>query len=201
MIFDDILKKYRDYSFSERDKGTRFERLMRAYLLTDPKYTSTLKNVWMWEDFFARKEFGTVDTGIDLVAETFDGEFWAVQCKCYAENSVIDKSSVDTFFSTSGKRFNNLDGEQTGFAQRIWISTTDRWTTNAENTLFEQIIPITRINISDLQNAPVDWDNLERGLHGKAARTKQYTLKPHQKIALQKTHEHFKRKFQSKNAI
>jgi len=33
-----ILTKYRKISFSERDKGNRFERLMQAYLQTDPQY-------------------------------------------------------------------------------------------------------------------------------------------------------------------
>jgi predicted helicase len=45
MDFNKILNKYRKLSFSERDKGERFERLMQAYLLTDPKYTSVLKKV------------------------------------------------------------------------------------------------------------------------------------------------------------
>ena len=83
MTFNDVLAKYRTISFSERDKGTRFERLMRAYLLTDPKYTSMLNSVWLWENFFARDELGGVDSGIDLVAQTIDGEYWAIQCKCY----------------------------------------------------------------------------------------------------------------------
>jgi hypothetical protein len=34
MSFQNILDKYRDISFSERDKGDRFERLMQGYLMT-----------------------------------------------------------------------------------------------------------------------------------------------------------------------
>ena len=41
--FQNILNKYRKISFSERDKGDRFERLMQAYLLTDPKYSDPFK--------------------------------------------------------------------------------------------------------------------------------------------------------------
>ena len=51
MSFQKILDKYRKISFSERDKGDRFERLMQAYLLTDPKYAHKFKNVWMWNEF------------------------------------------------------------------------------------------------------------------------------------------------------
>ena len=43
MSFNNILAKYRKISFSERDKGARFERLMQAYLLTDPQYAYRFK--------------------------------------------------------------------------------------------------------------------------------------------------------------
>jgi len=36
MTFQDILAKYRSESFSERDKGNRFERLIAAYHFTVP---------------------------------------------------------------------------------------------------------------------------------------------------------------------
>ena len=36
--FIDILTKYRKISFSEKDKGERFERLMKVYLLSYPNY-------------------------------------------------------------------------------------------------------------------------------------------------------------------
>lgn len=39
MELRDVLQKYRDESFSERDKGTRFERLMKSFLLTYSQYT------------------------------------------------------------------------------------------------------------------------------------------------------------------
>lgn len=190
--FNDILIKYRDASFSQRDKGTRFERLMQGYLQTDPKYSTKLKNVWLWEEFFARREFGQMDLGIDLVAETNSGEFWAIQCKCYEPHERIEKKHLDTFLSTSGRSFHNEKSEQVKFAERIWISTTDNWSSNAEATLHNQIIPITRINISDLQNAPIIWEQLENNIHGKAARKEPHKLKPHQTEAVEKTHEHFK---------
>ena len=38
MSFNQVIDKYRKISFSERDKGDRFERLMQAYLQTDPTH-------------------------------------------------------------------------------------------------------------------------------------------------------------------
>ncbi|MCL2570019.1 MAG: DEAD/DEAH box helicase family protein [Firmicutes bacterium] len=190
--FDRILTKYRADAFSERDKGSRFERLMKAYLQTDPKYKGQLKNVWLWEEFFAKEQFGKMDIGIDLVAETVDGQYWAIQSKCYLEDASIDKQEVDTFLSTSGRSFENKNGVRVNFALRVWISTTDKWSSNAEATLQNQTPPIIRININELRNARVDWEQLEKGVHGSSAQKPKYKLKPHQEIVVKKTHDHFK---------
>ena len=90
MNFKEILHKFRTESFTEKEKGTKFERLMRSWLLTDPRYNE-LEKVWLWEEFPGRKDFGGTDTGIDLVAKTEMGDYWAIQCKCYAEDATIDK--------------------------------------------------------------------------------------------------------------
>lgn len=58
MSFQTILDKYRKFSFSERDKGNRFERLMQAYLLTDPKYATRFKKVMLWNEFPYRSDLG-----------------------------------------------------------------------------------------------------------------------------------------------
>ena len=187
-----VLKKYRTISFSERDKGDRFERLMQLYLQTDPKYSFQFKHVWMWNDFPSKKDFGGKDTGIDLVALTHDGDYWAIQCKCYDESSTIDKPAVDSFLSTSGRTFLSEDLKSVSFSNRLWISTTNHWGSNAEETIKNQTPAVTRLSLSDLENAPVDWEKLENGLHGEQARSKKYPLRPHQQKALDNTHEHFK---------
>jgi predicted helicase len=46
--FNTIIEKYRKISFSERDKGDRFERLIQSYLQTEPLYANKFKTVWMW---------------------------------------------------------------------------------------------------------------------------------------------------------
>lgn len=125
MTFRDILAKHRTAAFSEKDKGDRFERLMQAYLLTDPTYANRFKKVWLWNEFPAKKDFGGKDTGIDLVALTNEGDYWAIQCKCYQEDSVIDKASVDSFLSTSSREFKNEELRTVGFSHRMWISTTN----------------------------------------------------------------------------
>lgn len=192
MNFKTILEKYRKISFSEKDKGERFERLMKAYLLTDPKYSNQFKKVWMWNEFPSRVDLGGNDTGIDLVAVTYAGEYWAIQCKCYDERTTIDKKSVDTFLSTSSRSFKNEDLQTTHFTQCLWISTSNNWTNNAEEALKNQRTPVSRINISDLNQASVDWEKLENNITGELARPKKYPLKDHQRKALENTNDYFK---------
>jgi len=192
MTFDKVLDKYRRLSFSERDKGNRFERLMQAYLQTDPKYSYRLKKVWLWSEFFGKNDLGGTDTGIDLVALTYDGDYWAIQCKCFQEESTIDKPAVDSFLSTSSREFKGEDLKTVGFSHRLWISTTNKWGSNATEAIKNQNPPVTRLNLYDLQEAPVEWEKLDKGISGEQSRTPKKSVRPHQKEALEKTHEHFK---------
>ncbi len=192
MNFQNILSKYRKISFSERDKGDRFERLIQAYLKTDPTYANMLKYVWLWEEFPSRKDFGGKDIGIDLVALTIEGDYWAIQCKCYREDAVMDKPAVDTFLSTSSKQFLNDKFQTVGFSHRLWVSTTNKWGANGEEAIRNQNPPVSRLNLYDLEQAPIDWKNLDKGITGDLARTTKKTLFSHQEIAVNQTHAHFK---------
>ena len=192
MGFIQILEKYRKISFSERDKGDRFERLMQAYLLTDPKYSYQFKNVWLWNEFPGKNDLGGNDTGIDLVAVTHNNDFWAIQCKCYQATSTIDKPAVDSFLSTSSREFKDESLRTTSFSQRLWISTTNKWGPNAYEAIKNQNPPVTRINLTDLIDASVDWEKLEQGIHGEKGRTEKKKLYPHVLEVREKVFEYFK---------
>ena len=189
--FAQLLNKFRQDAFSERDKGYRFERLMQAYLKTTTLYANLFEEVWLWTEFPFHDQFGGKDTGIDLVARTVEGEYWAIQCKCYAANAFINKPDVDTFLSTSGKRFETESG-MTGFVQRLWISTTNKWNSTAEQTIRNQNPPVTRLNLIDLENDDVDWNSLEQGIFGVASRSKPFAIREHQQEAIDQTHAYFK---------
>ena len=189
--FQDILREFRQGSASEREKGGKFERLMRGYLLTSPIYAKTLKTVWMWHEFPFRSQFGGSDLGIDLVAQTYEGEFWAIQCKCYLDGTAIDKAEVDSFLSTSGKSF-ITDARQVNFAHRLWISTTNKWGSNAEETILRQTPPVNRIGLYDLENDGVDWEKLAQGIFGDGSRQKPFEVREHQQKALDNAKEYFK---------
>ena len=191
MNFKDILHKFRTESFTEREKGTKFERLMRSWLLTDPRYNE-LEKVWLWEDFPGRKDFGGTDTGIDLVAKTEMGDYWAIQCKCYAEGAVIDKPAVDSFLATSSRTFTNeVTFQTTRFAKRIWISTTNHWGSNAEEAIRHQDPPFSRVGLIDLNSSCVDWQKLMDGLTGTSALVEGKKPRKHQLDAISKAYTHY----------
>lgn len=188
--FTKIINKFRHEAWSERDKGFRFERLMQAYLKTTALYEGRFEEVWLWTEFPYHDQFGGKDVGIDLVAKTFSGEYWAVQCKCYAENNYITKADVDTFLSTSSKTF-EVEGKEKAFAQRLWISTTNKWNSVAELTIKNQTPQVTRLNLIDLESDDVDWEKLEHGLYGKSSRPKPFSIMEHQQKAIDRVHTYF----------
>ena len=155
MTITELLNKLRGLFSNERDKGTAFENLIKMYLENEPKYMAILSDVWMWKDFPYRENIG--DTGIDLVAKTYDGDFWAIQCKFYAENHEITKGDVDTFLATSSKYF-YVDDKKINFKYRLIASTTDHYNHIAESTLENQNPPVGRIGINDLLESQIDWE-------------------------------------------
>ena len=194
MTFDEILKKYRQNSFSEHDKGSRFEVLMRNFLRTYPPYRGKFSDVWLWNDFPYKNDFGGKDLGIDIVARTFDDDFWAVQCKFYAEYLYIDKPSVDSFLATSSKIFQG----NKKFSARLWISTTNNFTDNAEKTLQNQDPEVLKISLTDLRNAAVNWDKLDAGIFGDDARKSFREPLQHQLDAIHATQQHFQKNSRGK---
>jgi predicted helicase len=196
--FEQVLQKYRDTSFSERDKGYRFERLMQSFLKTYPLYDGQFDSIWLWNEFPSRADFGSgdKDLGIDIVARTQNGDYWAVQCKCYQEDASIDKPKVDTFLSTSGKSFyDTLEaGKKVNFAYRLWIDTTKKgFNREADNTIQGQTPPVGRLGYYELVNAAVDWQKLDEGLSGKEASVKKHTPLPHQKPVITDVHNYLKK--------
>lgn len=170
---------------SNYERGAKFEKLMTQYLLLDPVYGRLFDQVWLWKEWPGRA--GKVDTGIDLVAREADtGDLWAIQCKFYEPDHVLSKPDVDSFLSASGKH---------PFAHRLIISTTDKWGPNAEDAVDNQQIPVQRIGLADIAEAPIDWsfagptESLELDL----APTPKRDPWPHQRKAIDKVIAEFSR--------
>ena len=152
ITLDDVLEDMRAHATDIRDKGTLFEELMVRYLMADPLYAERFVAVvpyGEWPDAPSRR-----DVGIDLVAiESEGGGVCAIQCKFYEPNHVLQKSDIDSFFTASGKY---------PFTSRLIVSTTDRWSANAEDALDDQQIPTVRVGLRQLADSPVEWTLLRQ---------------------------------------
>jgi predicted helicase len=178
----DILNEFRQAQTSNRDLGDKFERLMAAYLVTDPLYKDKYSDVWLWTEWPGRKN--QPDTGIDLVAqERATGEYCAIQCKFYDPNYALQKGDIDSFFTTSGKA---------PFTSRMIISTTDKWSKHAEEALVNQSIPVIRLRVQDLDSSPVDWSQFSLNRPQDIKLKAKKTTRPHQIKALENVEAGFK---------
>ena len=187
-----ILHEIRLKSMTEKEKGTDFERLMKLWFKTDPRY-SNLEQVWLWEEFPGRKDFGGKDLGIDLVARTEYGDYWAIQCKCYAEDATIDKGAVDSFLANASRVFTDPETFQTReFSNLVWVQTSyKKWGANAETAIQGLSKPFNRISLYDLENSPVQWEKLKEGIFGKEAKLSGKKPRKHQLEAMSKAYEYF----------
>lgn len=191
--FEKVISHYRSKSFSEADKGNRFERLMQAMLRTIPPYCNELQQVWLWGEFLFRQSISLHDSGIDLVAETNDGNYWAIQCKCYRADAKIDKATTDTFLTSSARAFKDDKGRQHYFSFRLWIDTTEGgFTSTAAESFKGQMIPAAVLHLNELAEMPVDWEELDKGISGTKAITEHKKVRPHQQDALNEAMKYYK---------
>lgn len=146
MSFNNLINQINNIAKTQRDRGTYFEYLVRAYFLNEPTYKNEFKNVWMLSDVPDLYGIPKTDLGVDLVAEKYNGSLVAIQAKFYSHP--IQKNNIDSFLSELGKDF---------YESGIIVASTDKWGKNAEKAL-EGRSDVIRIGISDLRNSRVDWD-------------------------------------------
>ena len=181
--FDRLLRYMRAISKNKSDKGSRFEQLIKKFLLISPLYSELYEKVWNWNEFPYNEN--RHDYGIDLVAKVRGlDEYHAIQCKFYKEDGVVSKDDVDTFLSASGQPF-YINGNPMRFSNRIIISTTDKWTSTANEIIKGQIPPINRIRLQDLKEAGIDWDLFSIDNMDSMIRNRRKEVRPHQVIAIE----------------
>jgi superfamily II DNA or RNA helicase len=179
----DIQNKWQN--FTEKQKGDLFEELVKAYLQLDPEYASKLKHVWLGGEVpqaIARKlQLPTSDQGIDIIAETHGGEFWAIQCK-YRQDT--DHSLTWRDLSTfTGLAF----GVCRGFSFGIICSTTERITHVLKD---QQRIGFCALDVWQALDADF-IKRLQTHLAHKPTSLKPLKPKPHQKDAVKDAHGYF----------
>lgn len=181
--FGRLLDRLYYNALDEKDKGSKFERLMRSYFLTDPLYASDFTKVWLWDDYPERA--GRVDIGIDLVAERRDGTRVAIQTKFYEPDREIRKSAIDSFISASATQ---------EFSERMLVSTSLKgFGKNAQATIEALETPFTHLGLAALEDAPIDWSQFSLDQPDRMVRSDdKKSIRPHQQAALEAIGNGFK---------
>lgn len=147
--FDSIMQSLEIENMTQRDRGTLFELVVTGYLKNEPMYERLFDEVWMLRDVPEKYQIPKKDTGVDLVARNRDtGDLVAIQCKYYSKGTTIQKSHIDSFLNEVGKSY---------YTQGIIVSSTDKWSNNAEQALLNRDKSITRIGLSQLRDSEIDW--------------------------------------------
>jgi predicted helicase len=95
------------------EKGAVFERLTQLYLQTTPEYRAELTHVWpireVPPDVRKRLNLPSRDEGIDFIARTRHGEYWAIQSKFRSQrDKPLNRKELGTFTSLAFNTCSNI---------------------------------------------------------------------------------------------
>ena len=163
---------YQSLDPNDNVRGEQFEKKFAKWFLeTDPTWSSQIDEVWLWDDYPKRSEWG-IDCGIDIVFHHVNGERWAVQAKCFSPDNYLSKGELNSFIA---------DASDERFQGRLLISSTNKIGPNADKLLKRH--KVIRILLKDLREAHLTYPFSIKDLY-KANQPKKYTPKPHQKKAI-----------------
>ena len=184
MEFKDLLAKFRAKSKDERTKGTKFELFCVKFLREYELYKKEFEKVDMWDNW----GFGESDSGIDIVAKTHNGEYVAIQCKCYDENTKLDLKQLSTFFITKDRTF-NLQGTPIQFTQYMLMDTADDITAKVTKFINDTDISFTRLDYNSIAQANINWAIFDE--KGEIEFYDKKQLRNHQKEAIEAIKKEF----------
>lgn len=179
--FDDLIQQINQTAGDiQRERGTLFEKLVLSYLRNEPTYQRLYKNVWTLGDVPAEYGIPKKDTGVDLVAEQFNGELVAIQAKFYQNK--VGKSEINSFVAELGKSY---------YQRGLIVSTVDDWNKNARETIDHNEKGIEIIGLSDLRNSQIDWTKYSFERPEVVAIKEPKKLRSYQEAALEYALEHY----------
>ena len=179
--FDDLIQQINQTAGDiQRERGTLFEKLVLSYLRNEPTYQRLYKNVWALGDVPAEYGIPKKDTGVDLVAEQFDGDLVAIQAKFYQNK--VGKNEINSFVAELGKNY---------YQRGLIVSTVDEWNKNARETIDHNEKGIEIIGLSDLRNSQIDWSKYSFERPEVVTIKESKKLRSYQETALEYALEHF----------
>jgi predicted helicase len=180
--FKELLQQIDDNVNVQRNRGTAFEKMVVSYLKNEPTYKNKYSDVWMLNEVPEEYHVSRKDTGVDIVArDKATGKLTAIQAKYYKDK--VGKDTINSFIAEASKDY---------YTDGIIVSTTDKWNKNAEQALEGLSKPITRIGLSQLQNADVNWELFDFEHESKDLGKEAKKLRDYQIEAIEKSLAYFK---------
>lgn len=173
-------------TLNEKGKGDIFEYLTKLILTTKPEYRLILKNVWIQQEGIPKEirekvNLPTSDEGIDIVAETFTGEYWAIQCKFKGQNHTPTYKELSTFGNLANNYCKNI-------SLALLVHTGEKGV-RKRKLLGESYSEIglefwLGLNVED-------WERIHKQLKGQSVRPMPKIPRPHQEKAIKSATRHF----------
>jgi superfamily II DNA or RNA helicase len=172
---------------STSEKGAAFERLTQLYLQTTPEYRSELEHVWTLREVppNVRKLLAlpALDEGIDFIARTRHGKYWAIQSKFRSQHDKpLTRRELGTFSSLAFNTCSNIE-------LAVVVHTASKPVSKRHlmrNT--------TEIGLDRWQSVDREaWSLIVGKLKGRSAAPEARTPRPHQSAAVAAAKSHFVR--------
>jgi predicted helicase len=166
-------------------KGAVFERLTQLYLQTTPEYCTELQHVWLLRevpaDIRKRLNLPGPDEGIDLIARTRRGEYWAIQTKFRSQRDTpLNRRELGTFTSLASNTCNDI-------AMAVVAHTCSKPV--SKHHLMRRTVEIGLDRWQSLD--PATWSLILAKLEGRTVRREVRSPKPHQSEAISAAKKHF----------
>jgi superfamily II DNA or RNA helicase len=170
-----------------RSRKRVFERITQLYLQITPEYQAELQHVWTIRDVppNVRRllDLPTLDEGIDFVARTRHGKYWAIQSKFRNQHDKpLTRRELGTFSSLAFNTCSNIELAVVAHTASKPVSKRHLM----RNT--------TEIGLDRWQSLDQEaWSLIVGKLKGRSAAPKARTPRPHQSAAVAAAKSHFVR--------
>ncbi|MDY0192846.1 MAG: DEAD/DEAH box helicase family protein [Aliarcobacter butzleri] len=170
-----------------KNKGDLFESITKYYLLIEPIYKTKFKNVWLLRevpnDVKKYLNLPDKDEGIDLIAQTKEDEYWAIQCKYRSDEfSAITRNDIASFLDISNNICKNI-------SHKLVCSTA-----SSQSYKFEKLYDntISFLLYDTWNNLDSDFfDKLNLFTQNKKVFFEPFLPKPHQERAIENAQKYF----------
>lgn len=178
-------------SLTRIEKGKRFERLTQLYLQALPTYQSKLSDVWLLSEVPTKvlHQIGLPkpDEGIDLIAKTRNGEYWAIQSKFTSDkDTALNRKKIGTFISLA---FNTCKK----ISWAVLAHTSDKPISKHRllKKTFEIGLDAWRQLDDELSRGETGWDLIKQRINRPAVKPRPLAPRPHQIKAIADAKKHY----------